>query len=169
VRLVAADPYVDAAAMAREGVEKASLDDLLGRADIVSLHTPLTEETRRMIGAAAFAKMKPGAILINTSRGGVVDQQALVDALRSGRLAGAGLDVQSPEPPAPDSPLLGMDTVVLTPHYASTTVEALQELAAKVNRQVIQLLRGEWPTYLANPAVRDRPACRLAALGRARS
>lgn len=169
VRLVAADPYVDAAAMAREGVEKASLDDLLARADIVSLHTPLTEETRRMIGAAAFARMKPGAILINTSRGGVVDQQALVDALRSGRLAGAGLDVQSPEPPAPDNPLLGMDTVVLTPHYASTTVEALQELAAKVNRQVVQLLRGEWPTYLANPAVREQPACRLAALGRTRS
>lgn len=169
VRIIATDPYVDADAMAREGVEKVSLDALLARADIVSLHAPLTEETRGLIGAAAFARMKPGAILINTSRGGVVDQQALVDALRSGRLGGAGLDVQSPEPPLPDNPLLQMDNVVLTPHYASTTVEALQELAAKVNRQIVQLLRGEWPTYLANPAVREQPNCRLTALGRARS
>ncbi len=163
VRLIAADPYVDEAAMAREGVERVSLEALLARADIVSLHTPLTDETRRMIGAAAFAAMKPGAILINTSRGGVVDEPALVAALREGRLAAAGLDVLSPEPPAPDNPLLGMENVVLTPHYASTTVEALAELAEKVNRQVIQLLRGEWPTYLANPAVRDQPTCRLTA------
>jgi D-3-phosphoglycerate dehydrogenase len=168
VRIIAADPYVDAAVMARDGVEKVTLDDLLERADIVSLHTPLTEETRGLIGAAAFARMKPGAILINTSRGGVVDQQALVDALRSGRLGGAGLDVQAPEPPLPDNPLLRMENVVLTPHYASTTVEALDELAAKVSRQVIQLLRGEWPTYLANPAVREQSNCRLVALGRTR-
>jgi len=105
--------------------------------------------------------MKPGAILINTSRGGVVDQGALVEALRSGRLGGAGLDVQSPEPPAKDSPLWQMDNVVLTPHSSATTIEALAALAAKVNRQVIQLLRGEWPTYLANPEVREGLGARL--------
>ncbi len=163
VRLIAADPYVDEAAMAQEGVEKATLEDLLARADIVSLHAPLTAETRGFIGAAAFARMKPGAILINTSRGGVVDEAALIAALRTGRLAGAGLDVLQREPPLPDNPLLTMENVVLTPHYASTTGEALEDLARKVSRQIIQLLRGEWPTYLANPQVRQQPTCRLTA------
>lgn len=167
LRLIAADPYVEAAEIEREGVEPVALDDLLARADFISLHTPLTEETRALLGARAFERMKPGAILVNTSRGGVVDQPALIAALRSGRLAGAGLDVQHPEPPAPDNPLAGMDNVVLTPHYASTTVEALADLAVKLNRQIIQLLRGEWPTYLANPAVRTQPGRRLAAEGKA--
>ncbi|HXX37342.1 MAG TPA: C-terminal binding protein [bacterium] len=161
LRVVAVDPHVDAATMEAMGVEKVEPDELLARADIVSLHPPLTSETRGMIGAAAFARMKPGAILINASRGGVVDQEALIAALRSGRLGGAGLDVQTPEPPAKDNPLHQMDNVVLTPHYASTTVEAMQELAEKVGRQAAQLLRGEWPTYLANPAVREQPGCRL--------
>jgi len=163
LRVIAADPYVDAAAMRARGVDKVELDELLSRADIVSLHPPLTAETRGMIGAAAFARIRPGAILINVSRGAVVDQGALIEALRSGRLSGAGLDVQTPEPPAADNPLHRMDNVVLTPHYASTTVEALQDLAAKVNRQVVQFLRGEWPTYLANPEVRAQPGARLAA------
>ncbi len=169
VRIIAADPYVDAAAMVHEGAEKVALDDLFAQADIVSVHTPLTDETRGLINAGAFARMKPGAIFINTARGGVVDQAALIAALRSGRLGGAGLDVQDPEPPAGDNPLLEMDNVVLTPHYASTTVEALADLAMKVSRQVIQLLRGEWPTYLANPAVRNQLACRLAVGGKASS
>ncbi len=167
LRVIAADPYVDAATMRARGVEKVELDELLTRADIVSLHPPLIAETRGMIGAAAFARMKPGAILINVSRGAVVDQAALVDALRSGRVSAAGLDVQAPEPPAKDNPLLQMDNVVLTPHYASTTVEAMRDLAAKVSRQVVQFLRGEWPTYLANPVVREQPGCRLAAERRA--
>jgi D-3-phosphoglycerate dehydrogenase len=169
VRLIAADPYVGAGVMEREGVEKVGLDELFGRADIISLHTPLTEETRGLIDAKAFDRMKPGAVLINTSRGAVVVQEALIAALRSGRLAGAGLDVQHPEPPVSDNPLLKMDNVVLTPHYASTTVEALADLALKVNRQVVQLLRGEWPTYLANPAVRTHPSRRLGAEGKASS
>lgn len=163
--VIAADPAVDRAAMEREGVEWVSLDDLLARADIVSLHTPLLPQTRGLIGAAAFARMKPTAILVNTSRGPVVDESALIAALREGRLWGAGLDVLEKEPPARDNPLLAMDNVVLTPHYSSTTVEALADLTAKVNRQVIQMLRGEWPTYLANREVRERPGCRL---GRAR-
>jgi len=162
MRIIAADPYVDAAEMAKEGTEKVTLDDLLARADVISLHTPLTDETCGLIDARALARLRPAAILINTSRGGVVDQAALIAALQSGRLGGAGLDVQDPEPPARDDPLLDMDNVVLTPHYASTTVEALADLALKVNRQIIQLLRGEWPTYLANPAAREQPGCRLA-------
>jgi len=169
VRLIAFDPYVDAATMAKWDVAKVSLEDLCARADVISVHAPLTEQTRGLIGAEAFARMKPGSILINTARGPVVDELALIAALRSGRLAGAGLDVLAVEPPAQDNPLLAMNTVVLTPHSASTTVEALADLAEKVNRQAIQLLRGEWPTYLANPDVRTQAACRLAAIPRAAS
>jgi D-3-phosphoglycerate dehydrogenase / 2-oxoglutarate reductase len=165
VRLVAADPYVDQATMAAEGVEKVSLEELLSRSDIISLHTPLTPETRGLINAAAFARMKPGAILVNTSRGPVVDEPALIEALRKGRLAGAGLDVLAVEPPARDNPLLGMQNVVLTPHSSSTTVEAIEDLARKVDAQVVQMLRGEWPTYLANRAVRSQPNARLTASG----
>jgi len=167
VQVIAADPYVETAAMAQAGVEKVCLDDLFALADFVSLHTPLNDETRGLVGAPAFARMKPGAILINTSRGGVVDQGALIAALQSGRLGGAGLDVQTPEPPARDNPLFQMDNVVLTPHYASTTVEAIADLGRKVNQQVVQFLRGEWPTYLANRAVREQPGCRLGAGRRA--
>jgi D-3-phosphoglycerate dehydrogenase len=166
LRVIAFDPYVAAQAMAKVGVEKVeTLEALLARSDIVSLHTPLTEETTGLMGRAAFAAMKPGAILINTSRGKVVDEQTLVDALRSGRLAGAGLDVLWTEPPAKDHPLFAMDNVVLTPHYASSTVEAIDDLAAKVSRQIVQYLHGEWPTYLANRAVKEQPGCRLVAAG----
>ncbi|HET7265103.1 MAG TPA: C-terminal binding protein [bacterium] len=163
MRIVAADPYVDQAAMAKEGAEKVSLEELLARADVVSLHTPLTPETRGLMNAAAFARMKPGAILLNTSRGPVVDEPALIEALRSGRLAGAGLDVLQQEPPATDNPLFTMENVVLSPHSSSTTVEALEDLARKVNMQIVQMLRGEWPAYLANKAVRTQPNVRLTA------
>jgi D-3-phosphoglycerate dehydrogenase / 2-oxoglutarate reductase len=165
VRLIAYDPYIDQAGMAAEGVEKVTLEVLLAQSDIVSLHTPLTPETRGLINAAAFARMKRGAILVNTSRGPVVDEPALIDALRSGRLAGAGLDVLATEPPARDNPLFAMQNVVLTPHSSSTTVEALEDLGRKVNMQIVQMLRGEWPTYLANRAVRSQPNVRLTASG----
>jgi len=163
LRVIAYDPYVDGPTMAALGVDKVGLDTLLARSDIISVHTPLTEETRGLIGQAAFAAMKPGAILINTSRGKVVDEGALIAALRSGRLGGAGLDVLWTEPPAKDHPLFQLDQVVLTPHYASSTVEAMDDLAQKINRQIVQYLRGEWPTYLANPAVRRQAGCRLPA------
>lgn len=163
MKIIAADPYVDQAAMAKEGAEKVSLEDLLARADVVSLHTPLMPETRGLMNAAAFARMKPGAILINTSRGPVVDEPALIEALRSGRLAGAGLDVLQQEPPAKDNPLFTMENVVLSPHSSSTTLEALDDLARKVNMQIIQMLRGEWPTYLANKAVQKQANVRLTA------
>jgi D-3-phosphoglycerate dehydrogenase len=166
MRLIAFDPYVDGETMARWGTEKVTFEDLCARAHIISLHTPLTEATRGLIGASALARMQKGAVLINTSRGRVVEEEALIAALRSGRLAGAGLDVLATEPPSPDNPLRQMDTVVLTPHSASTTVEALAELAEKVSRQIVQFLRGEWPTYLANPDVRALATCRLPAVRR---
>ena len=169
IRVVAFDPYLDAPAMAKVGVEKVdSLEALLACSDIVSVHTPLTKETQGLIGRAQFAAMKPGAILVNTSRGKVIDEEALIEALRSGRLAGAGLDVLWTEPPAKDNPLLKMENLVLTPHYASTTMEAIDDLAQKVSRQVVQYLRGEWPTYLANRTVKEQAGCRLTAARAAR-
>jgi glyoxylate reductase len=102
-------------------------DDLAGelsRADVVSVHAPLTDATRRLFGRDAFAAMKPGAVFVNTARGGLVDQDELADALRAGHLAGAGLDVTDPEPLAPDDPLLSAPNLLVLPHVGSATVEA---------------------------------------------
>jgi phosphoglycerate dehydrogenase-like enzyme len=113
-------PFLEA-----EGVLKyVSLEEVLEKSDIISLHIPLTNETYHMINRYSIAKMKKGAILINTSRGQIIDQEALVEALRTGRLAGAGLDVFEKEPPDPDDPILKLENVVLTPHVAWYTAEA---------------------------------------------
>lgn len=109
------------------GVEFRSLDDLLSQSDVVSLHAPLTDETRHMMNADRFAKMKNGSYLVNTARGAMVDEYALVNALRSGKLAGAGLDVFDAEPDI-NPELIGMENVILTPHIASATVEARQKM-----------------------------------------
>jgi glycerate dehydrogenase len=112
------------------GVSPATLDELLASSDVVSLHCPLTDETQGMINAARLAKMKPSAFLINTSRGPLIDQQALADALNEGRLAGAGLDVMCAEPPPADNPLLSAKNCCITPHIAWATKEARQRLMA---------------------------------------
>ena len=106
-------------------IERRGLDDLLRESDVVSLHVPLTSETEGIIGRSALERMKPGAVLVNTARGGLVEEAALVEALRSGRLRAAGLDVLAEEPPPPDHPLLALDNVVLTPHVAWLTQETL--------------------------------------------
>jgi D-3-phosphoglycerate dehydrogenase len=127
------------------------LDTILSEADFVSLHTPLTKETRHLIGARELSMMKQGSYLINASRGPVVDERALIKVLQAGRLAGAGLDVFDPEPPEPDNPLLQMRNVVITPHIASSTNAGRLAMFNGVVDQVLQVLRGERPTYLANP------------------
>ena len=139
------------------GAEAVSLNRLLDRSDYVSLHVPLTEKTRRMIGAREFALMKPGAILINTARGPVVDQSAMVAALKSGRLAGAGLDVTDPEPIARRDPLLRLDNVVITPHIGSASIAARASMAAIAVDNVLAALSGRVPRWCANPQVRLRP------------
>ena len=116
-----------AAREAELGMARRELDDLLAEADIVSLHLPLTAATRHVMNARAFAKMKQASFLINTSRGGLVDETALIQAIESGRIAGAGLDVFDPEPPKPDNPLLRLPSVVLTPHIAAGTRDAFLE------------------------------------------
>src|SRR5690606_12265869 len=128
-------------AKARElGVELVSLDDLLGRADFVSIHTPLLPETRNLIDAAALAKMKPTARLVNCARGGIVDEQALADALRNKKLAGAALDVFEQEPVQADHPLLGLDNVICTPHLGAATAEAQVAVSVAIAEQIIDFL-----------------------------
>lgn len=139
-----------------EGVAFVDLDEVLRRSDYVTIHVPLTKATARMIGAQELALMKPTAFLINTSRGGVVDQQALVAALRSGRIAGAGLDVTDPEPPARDDPLLTLDNVILTPHVAWYSEESREHVSVHAAREVVRILRNERPLSPVNPGVVPR-------------
>jgi len=135
MRVVAFDPYVSPEVAREEDVEMVSFDDLLARADCVSLHASLGPGTEKIIGAAALAKMKRGAWLINTARGEMVDEAALADALRSGHIAGAALDVFAVEPPK-DSPLAGLPNVVATPHVAGSTLEAQEEVGVLIAQQV---------------------------------
>lgn len=153
MQVVAADPYVDAPAMAAQGVRKVELEALLREADAVSVHVPLSPETRHCIGERELARMKPTAILINTSRGGLIDEPALAAALTAGRLGGAGLDVASPEPPPPDHPLRQAPNVVLTPHLAFYSQESVVELQTKVAEEVARVVRGERPRSPVNREV----------------
>ena len=138
------------------GVEPAGLDELLGRADYVSLHVPLTEHTRHLIRAETLALMKPDAVLINTSRGATVHQDDLVEALRSGRIAAAALDVFEEEPLPGDHPIRGLPNVVLTPHEASLSPASLSDLRREICRATTDFLRTGWADSIVNPQVRDR-------------
>lgn len=138
-----------------------SLTDLLSRSDFVSLHVPLTDETQGLMDRDAFRTMKNGAVLINTSRGAVVDEAALTWALERGEIGGACLDVRTLEPPDQVAPFAGHPNVLLTPHSAFYSEESIQELARKAARNVACALRGEVPPYLVNPEVLDQPNCRL--------
>lgn len=141
MRLLGYDPLVPPEAIRRSGAEPADLDKVLAQSDYLSLHVPLTPETRHLIDDRALAKVKPGARLISTARGGVVDEQALVRALERGLLAGAALDVFADEPPR-DSPLLRDPRVVLTPHLGAQTVEAQARAALDVAEEVLAALAG---------------------------
>ncbi len=148
------DPYVDSETVAKWGATHAdNLIEMASAVDFLSVHTPLTAETRHLINRDVIRALKPGAILINTSRGGVLDEAALVEALQDGHLGGAGLDVYDPEPPAPDNPLFRFDQVVLTPHVASFTDDGRRRMGLMVVEDTLRVLRGEQPLYLANPEV----------------
>lgn len=156
LRVVAHDPFVKAAHVDVPGVGAVpllGLDEMLGSSDIVSLHCPLSPATRHLIGAAQLAAMRPGSLLVNTARGGLVDQDALVEALRSGHLGGAGLDVTTPEPlPAPH-PLRELPNVILTPHTASISVESGIDCRNATVDHAVSLLRGQVPSDVLNRAV----------------
>jgi D-3-phosphoglycerate dehydrogenase len=146
--VLAHDPFVSSA---DDGVELVSLDELLGRSDIVSLHLRATPESAKMMSRDAFAKMKPGSYLVNTARGELVDQAALLEALERGWLAGAALDVFDPEPPTADDPLLARPDVIPTPHLAGASRQVAVESAERVAREVAAFLRSGELTNCANP------------------
>jgi D-3-phosphoglycerate dehydrogenase / 2-oxoglutarate reductase len=151
MKVLAFDPYLSDARAAELGITKTpDLETLLRQSDVVSLHAPSTPETRHLINAERLAQMKPGAILVNTARGALVDEVALVAALKSGHLSSVGLDVFEQEPIAPDNPLLQMENVVLTDHIASHTWAGHHRLYEMAVRHALQALRGEKPDGLLN-------------------
>src|SRR6266702_5304973 len=151
--VIACDPYVDDARFAALGVERVSLDALAARADYVSVHTLLNAETRHLINETFLRRMKPTACLINTSRGPVVDEQALVRALQEKWIAGAALDVRESEPPATDSPLARMDNVILTPHAAYFSSPAVARVPQRCGEEAARVLTGQRPLHVVNPEV----------------
>ena len=151
LKVVAYDPYAPAEAARAAGIQLVELEQLLAISDFVSLHAPLTPETRGLFNADVFSKMKNGAYLINTARGPLIDEPALIAALDSGHLGGAALDVVAIEPLNKDSRLLGRPNVILTPHTAFYSVEALEELQTKCASDVASVLSGERPVYPIRP------------------
>ncbi len=153
IKTIAADPYAPDEVFAKMNTEKVELDELLARSDYVSVHAPLTPETENMFSTEAFSKMKSDALLINTSRGPLVDVDALAKALDAGEIGGAALDVLPQEPPAADHPLLGRDDVILTPHTGFYSEDALLDLQTTVATDVATVLGGGTPKYPVNPKV----------------
>jgi D-3-phosphoglycerate dehydrogenase len=161
MKVVAFDPFLSETRAIEIGVEKVELNTLLERADIITLHTPLTEQTRNIISRENIARMKKGARLINCARGGLVDEQALYEALTSGHLAGAALDVFETEP-ATDSPLFGLENVVCTPHLGAATAEAQENVALQIADQMADyLLSGAVSNAINSPSVTAEEAPRL--------
>jgi D-3-phosphoglycerate dehydrogenase len=153
LRLLAYDPYVDELTMSALGVVPASLDEVLTQSDFISMHAPDTPESKKMLGAQHFARMKKEAIFINTGRGPTVDEAALIAALQSGTIAGAGLDVLEQEPPARDNPLLAMPHVILSPHNASASARFDEARKRRAGQELALVLSGRWPMSCVNPTV----------------
>jgi phosphoglycerate dehydrogenase-like enzyme len=160
MRFIACDPYVDARFVAELGAELMSLEDVFRQADILSVNVPLNEETRHLVNADRLALMKPTAYFINTSRGPVVDQKALMKVLQEGRIAGAGLDVLQDEPPDPDDPILRLDNVILTPHALCWTDQCFAGNGAADVRAVLDVKAGREPRGLVNKEVLTKEAWR---------
>lgn len=159
VKILAADPYVKNVG-ADEGIELVDLERLLQESDLISIHVPLLPETRGMIGAAAFKLMKPTAVVVNTSRGPVVDQDALIAALQEKRLGGAALDVMAEEPLPAASPLRDFDSVILTPHTGADSIDSMAHVRRTVVESVSAGLNGFWPPFPVNAKVTPRAALR---------
>jgi D-3-phosphoglycerate dehydrogenase len=147
IKVIAYDPYVKPEVFKAAGVASVDFDTLLTTSDYISVHAPLLPATRGLMNAAAFAKMKKGAFLVNTARGPLIDEPALIAALDSGQIGGAGLDVVTTEPLAKDSPLLGRDNVIVSPHTGFYSIEALNELQTKCATDVARVLSGEKAVY----------------------
>jgi D-3-phosphoglycerate dehydrogenase len=152
LRVLGYDPYVDAETIAGCGAQKMDrLEEMLPLCDFVTIHCSGGSQTRHIINAETLSLMKPGAYLINTARGTVLDEAALVEALRSRRIAGAAIDVYDPEPPRPGNPLLHMENVIVTPHFCAMTEESLYNMATMVAQGVLDVLEGRRPQFPVNP------------------
>ncbi|MCL5026111.1 MAG: C-terminal binding protein [Chloroflexi bacterium] len=159
-QILAFDPYVDQGTAEGHGVTMVALEDLLSRSDYVSVHLPLQASTQHLMGEAQFRQMKPSAYFINTSRGGVVDEAALIKALQEGWIAGAALDVLADEPPQPDNPLLQMENVILTPHVAYASRTGWQLTLVRAGEEAARVLQGERPLYCVNPKAAEAQGLR---------
>jgi phosphoglycerate dehydrogenase-like enzyme len=156
MRLLAYEPYPDQAFVAAHKIELVPFERLLAESDFLTLHLPMTAQSKHLINRRTLAQMKPSAFLINTARGGLVNEADLLEALRSGRLAGAGLDVFEEEPPG-KSPLFELDNVLVTPHAAGVDLRSRDEMALSAARAIVSLSRGEWPAEkVVNPDVRSK-------------
>ena len=153
VKIIAFDPYLQKAG---EGIELTDFGTVLKKSDFISIHCPLNESTRHLMGEREFEKMEKKPILINTSRGPIVDEAALIQALREGRLSGAGLDVLEKEPPDPQNPLLEMDNVILSPHVGFYSVESISELKGRTAENVSAVLLGKLPKSVVNREVKGK-------------
>jgi D-3-phosphoglycerate dehydrogenase len=156
LNVIAYDPYIPIGRDVSLGVRSVDYASLLRESDVISLHVPLTEETRHMIGSSEFKKMKNGVFIINTARGAVIDAKALVESLRSGKVAGAGIDVFEKEPPDQDDPLLRIDTVVVTPHTGFLSVESQRDRQTMAVDEVERILRNEAPRSALNLSLLSR-------------
>ncbi len=161
VQLLVCDPYLSPERYRELGISHTPLDELLSKADLVTIHVPVTEETRGMFNLERFGRMKSSAIIVNTSRGPVVKTQDLVEALKKGMIAGAGLDVYEKEPPPPDLELLRMDNVILSPHIAWYSEEGGWDIRVMIMDDVRACLEGRLPRYVVNKEVLSRPNLRF--------
>ena len=162
MRVLAHDPLVTQERAEQAGAELVDMDTLLAESDVLTVHVPLTEHTRGVIGAAELRRMRPGARLVNVARGGIIDEAALAEAVRTGVVAGAAVDVFTSEPVAAGHPLIGVDGIVVTPHLGASTAEAQVNVAADVADQIVEYLRGGSPRYAVNaPAVNPEELARL--------
>jgi phosphoglycerate dehydrogenase-like enzyme len=157
-KFLAFDPYASGERASRLGVELVSLEELLRASDYVLVNCPLTPETRGLLGKPQFALMKPDAVIINTARGPIINEAALIDALQSGRIRGAALDVFEKEPLSADSPLIAMDNVILSSHSIAWTEELFRDMGRIDCEGALAVYRGEAPQHVVNPQVLTRPA-----------
>ena len=160
MRIVACDPFINDDYMVTRGVQPATINAVISRADYLSIHVPLTNETRKLIGSEQLSLMKRSAFLVNVSRGAVVDETALHDALKSGVIRGAALDVLDKEPPDFESPLLSLENVLITPHAAFYSDDAMREVRSRAAQEVIKVFKGELPINIVNRSVIEQRASR---------
>lgn len=153
MKVLAYDPYIGKKKAKEVGAELVTLEELLSVSDIVTIHTPLTGETRNLIGKRELGLMKPDAIIISTATGGIIDEEALFEALNNKRIRGVALDVYRREPPGEDFPLFRLDNVIATPHIASYTLEGMREMDMMNAEDIVRFFKGQRPKYVANPPV----------------